>query len=250
MDILAHRIRTKPNQEGNSRENLMALYQMGITWIETDVMEIDGKIVIRHPSKYKPNLGVMTLFDLIKIISSIPGLHCCLDLKQNSRTLVSQVVRRIEQSGLHERIYLTTFQKRIKIPIILNKEDYLETSADLLLFAREICPNIRTHVIATWPWNLEKIVKKYQADAISFGWFLKPKMAYYISRTLFKLAATFRDLPNQIKKVKNQNIKVWAGICNDKKDMLYLAGLGIDGIMTDDPTLGIKIKQQLEKNSA
>lgn len=242
MDILAHRLRTKPNQQGNSRENLAALYHMGITWIEADIMKIDGKIVIHHPSKYKPNVEVMSLFAFIKILSSIPRLNCCLEIKQNSRKLVSEVISRISSAGLQDRVYLTAFQRKIKIPMVLN----LETDANLLSFAKEICPNIRTHVIATWPWNLEKIVKKHQADAISFGWLLEPKLAYYISRTLFKITATFRNLSGQIKKVKGQGIKVWAGICNDEKDMLYLAGLGVDGIITDDPTLGIKVK----KNSA
>ena len=80
---------------------------------------------------------------------------------------------------------------------------------------------------------------------MSFGIFPDRK----ISRWLFKFIDDSTDLKKQIRELKKEKIKVWAGILNTIESMKYFADLGIDGIMTDDAILGMKFKKEL-KNSA
>lgn len=256
MEILAHRGRTSPHELGNSLKNFISAYNLGVTAIEADLsFTADKKAIIYHPASTDPNLvnmnwrdidnsvfNVMDLRSFLGLIKSFSNIICCLDIKQNSEELVKKAVEMISYNGLQNQVYLTAFQKRSRI---LN----FETGGELLIHAKRLNPDIRTHLIATLPFNLTGIVKKYNPDAISFGWLPNHK----VSQIFFKmLVKPFADLENQIKEVKKMGIakkmevKVWAGIFNTTEDMEYFAHLGVDGIMTDNAILGMKFKRELD----
>lgn len=249
MRVLAHRCLTL--------FDIRMAYETGAT-AEFDVSEtLDGIPIVYHPGTRTPDLvkinlreaggmqfHILTLKKLFALLVELPGLECCLEIKQNSEKLVEKVVRMILLSGLEDRIYLTAFQRRIILPFI-----DIETSAKLLLHAKAIEPGIKTHIICTWPWNLPKLADKYNPDAISFGWLLEPRLVSLVSKFLFEINARMRDLEKQVLIVRAMGIQVWSGICNDREGMLYLMSLGVDGIMTDKPQLLKEIIREKQKAS-
>lgn len=258
MDIIAHRLRIKPGQIGNNRENVADLRSMGIEWLEADaIFSADGEIIVYHPGSIQPDptlvskifteysIKIMPLKDLLGLLAIFPNMKCLIDIKQNSPELVEKIITMVTNRSLQDRVYLTTFQKNIEIPFLVE----LETNAELLILAKNICPEIKTHLIATWPWNLPKLGLKYKPDAISFGWLLEPQIVLHISRFMFEATARIRNLEGQVAELKEMKIKVWSGICNNLKDMNFLAGLGVDGIVTDDALLGMTFKRQWEASN-
>ena len=251
MEILAHRGRASPDKLGNSENDFMSCYHLGVDWIEADAcLTADKKVIIYHPGSTRPDLSKMTwqeidnsifkILDLnsfLMLLRAFRDIKCCLDIKQNSKELVRKLVENIIRTGMQDKIYLTAFQKN-------NRLFGIESDGQLLLQAKRICPKIKTHLIVTWPFNIAKLVQLYKPNAISLGWLLEPILVRLISRARFKILAGSRDLKRQIREVQKMNIKVWAGICNSSEDMRYFADLGVDGIMTDNS----KILIDLAKN--
>ena len=252
MEIWAHRGRTSPEQLGNSLRNFLHISRLEITGFETDIcFTLDQKIIIYHPGSTEPDLtqmlstdinnsifNVMYLEEFLDLIGTMPDLEYSLDIKQNSEDLVMRTIQAIIAKNLQNRIYLTAFQK--KLPRL-----GIESDASLLIMAKTICPDIRTHMIVIWPFNLPKLVRTYHPDAISIGWLLEPKIIRLISKSLFKSVAQMRNLKKQIRETQNMGVKVWAGIFNNPNEMIYSAQLGIDGIITDEPKILIDlIKKQ------
>ncbi len=256
MEIWSHRGRASPNELGNSSNNFMASHHLGVTGVEKDVsLTADERIIIYHPGSTYPDLtkmtwrdiedsifDVMTLSGFLNLMRSYREILCCLDLKHNSKKLVEEIVWEIGYRGLEERVFLTAFQQKIRIPFIST-----ESNAHLLLQAKRIDNRIKTHLIANWPINLPKLAEQYHPDMISFGWLQEPRPMRIVSRNLFKLLVTTRHFRDDIKKVKGMGIKVLGGIVNDIDSMRYLADLGVDGLMTDNATLGMTFKDKLIK---
>lgn len=240
MEIWAHRGRSEIDELGNSFKNFIASYRLGIYGIETDVcLTLDQKPIIYHPGSTKPDLthltwpvinnsifNVMDLDSFLDLATTLDDLHFCIDLKQNLNSLVETVVKTITDRGLQNRIYLTAFQCMVH-------GFGLESDVNLLLHAKEIDPTIKTHMIAVWPFNIVKLVKKYNLDAISFGWLPDS----FVSKRLFKLIVFDEyKLKDQIMEVQKMGKKVWAGIFNNENDLVYFIKSGVDGIFTDTPT--------------
>ena len=254
MEIWAHRGRSEINELGNSLKNFIASYRLGISGIETDVcFTADWKAIIYHPGstklkQYKTKLdltsltwpvinnsifNVMDLDSFLDLATTLDDLQFCIDIKQDSLYLVETVVKAVTDRGLQNRVYLTAFQ--CQIPGF-----GLESNAGLLLNAKEINPTIKTHMIAVWPSNIVKLVKKYKLDAISFGWLPDS----FISKRLFKLLVFDEfKLRDQIMEVQKMGIKVWAGIFNKEDDLVYFIKSGVDGIFTDRP---LELKRLLQ----
>ena len=255
MKILAHRGRASPRMPGNNLDDFDETVRLGVDIIETDIsLTTDNVPIIYHPGSTYPDCtsynwtelitlrkklpAFTTLNELIRFLLVNPQISICLDIKIHSLKLVKKIVDRIALESLEDRIYLTAFQKRL--PWL-----GFETGGELLIHAKELNPRIKTHLIVTLPHNLLSLADKYQPDAMSFGIFPDRK----ISRWLFKFIDDSTDLKKQIRELKKEKIKVWAGILNTIESMKYFADLGIDGIMTDDAILGMKFKKEL-KNSA
>ncbi len=238
MEIWSHRGRSEIDELGNSFKGLISTYRLGISGIEVDVcFTEDRKAIIYHPGSTKPDLArltwpviensifnVMDLNSFLDLVATLDDLQFCIDLKQNSHYLVETVVKAITDRGLQKRVYLTAFQ--CQIPGF-----GLESNVGLLLHAKEIDPKIKTHMIVVWPFNIVKLAKKYRPDAISIGWLQDS----YMSQLLFKSIAPHDKLAEQIVKVQEMGIKVWAGVFNGEDDLVYFIKLGVNGIFTDRP---------------
>ena len=222
MEIWIHR--------SNSICSWKTAFMMG-AHIETDVsFSPRGDIITHHPGTTDPH---STLDELLEFMKTSPNLKCCLDIKQNNKRLVNLIMQQIHGYGLEDRIYITAFQKRLAFPPF-----NMEVGGDILIYAKKICPTIRTHLIAAFPFNLTGIVRKYNPDLISFGWLLDNRT----SQLFFKwLVAPFINLRAQISELKSMGVKVLGGIMNDAKDLEYFTKLGVDGIMTDNAQIAIEL---------
>lgn len=239
MEIWAHRGRSEIDELGNSFKSLITAYRLGISGIEVDVcFTSDQKAIIYHPGSTKPDLthltwpiiensifNVMSLDSFLDLATTLDDLQFCVDLKQNSDSLVETIIQAITDRGLQNRVYLTAFQ--CQVPGF-----GLESDINLLLHAKTIDPTIKTHIIVVWPFNIVKLAKKYRPDAISIGWLQNS----FISKVIFKLTAPNEEkLRDQIMEVQKMGIKVWAGIFNKEDDLVHFIKSGVDGIFTDDP---------------
>ncbi len=253
MEIWAHRGRSQPIHFGNTLSDFEMAQCLGITGIETDIsFSLDKKIIIYHPGTTEQDYTkliwetiqtqitkppVMRLDDLLIFLKNNPKLQCCLDIKEDSMELVRKALVAIISFNLEERVYLSAFLKR-------RPRLKMESDVRLLDHAKEICPRIKTHIMVPWPLNLVGIVEKHRPDAISFGWLQEPWWIWLISQPLFKSVSLTINLKKQVGEVKRKGVKVWAGVVNKPKDMLYFADLGVDGIVTDNPRLLMDLIKQ------
>jgi len=253
VEIWAHRGRSQPTDFGNTLSDFKMAQCLGVTGIETDIsFSLDKEVIIYHPGTTEQDYTKLTwkeiqatgfpivrLSDLFVFLKNNPRLQCCLDIKENSKELVRKVVVAIIGADLEERVHLTAFQKRI--PRLK-----MESDVSLLIYAKWICPGIKTHIITPWPINLVGIAERYRPDAISFGWLQEPWWLRLIGQPFFKGISLAVNLKKQVREARKirKGMKIWAGVVNEPKDMLYFIGLGIDGIVTDNPRL---LKALLDK---
>lgn len=233
MGIWAHRGRLIPDLPGNTLLDFQETYELGVHGIETDVCftapDEDGsqELIIHHPG----TKGKVLLLDhFLSFLKVHPNLFCCLDIKQEDEDLVKMVVKKITLNGLEKRVYVTSFQTRV--PWL-----GLETSGKILLMAKTTNPRIKTHLIATFPFSLPMLARKYSPDIISIGWLPESKLSIWFFKTfLMKIV----DLKHQIGQVQDMGIKVIGGIVNDTEGFEYFTNLGVDGIMTDNSVAAMK----------
>lgn len=250
MKILAHRGRASPDMPGNTLDDFDESVKLGVDFIETDIsLTTDGVPIIYHPGSTYPDCSSFSWNYLVvnvrklppyiswtgflKFLEVNPKISIALDIKVNSPRLIDWVVERIILESLQNRIYLTTFQKQSHI-------FGFEAGGDLLIHAKKMSSEIKTHLIVTFPFNLPTIADKFRPDAISFGYL--PNRP--VSRWLFEFIDDMVDLKQQIQILKNSNIEVWGGIINTAEDMKRFADLGVDGIMTDDSIIGMNFKNE------
>lgn len=239
MEIWAHRGKVAPELPGNTLADFQKAYNMGIYRIETDVCfttpneNRPQQPVIYHPDRKnndRSKTEILSLDGFLTFLNVHPNFLCCLELKENNEKLMKIVVQKITEHGLENKVYLTTCQTRI--PFM-----QLEASANLLLKARAQNPKIKTHIIATFPFSLPTLVWHYYPDIISLGWLPESRLStWFFKKFLMKIT----DLKYQIKQVQNMGVKIIGGIVNDQEGFEYLANLGVDGIMTDNPIAALK----------
>ncbi len=225
MEIWAHRGKTAPENLGNNLNDFRVCADTRITGIETDIRLDSGKrVIIHHPgTKFR----LLDLENFLDFLQECPDLECSLDLKQDSEELVDKAVCAVTRRNLEKRVYLTAFEKKISAL-------GMESDARLLVYAKKLNPEIRTHIMAVFPFNLPLLADKYNPDAISFGWLQEPFLMKILSKNIFRTIAGFADIKAMIVNLKKRRIITWGGVVNNPKDMLYLADLGVDGIVTDD----------------
>lgn len=241
MEIWSHRGRASPNELGNSLKSFITAYGLDVTGIEADIcFTTDNRIIVYHPESTNPDLAkmswndidksifnVLELYEFLDLIKSFNGTKCCLDIKQNSKRLALEAAEMIIRKGLQNLVYLVAFQRRI--PALK-----IETDGQLLIDIKEIYPEIKTNIMATFPFNLEATVEKYGADMISFGW-VEDSLT---TKAFFKfIVKPFAGLKEQIAQVRQRGVKVLGGVANNPDKILYLKNLGVDGIVTDNPKL-------------
>ena len=250
FDVIAHRGgRVNPNTMSAFKSSA----EMGVDFIECDVcLTKDGQPIIYHPRTLIPDAAEETWENLrgrnidhagrlIELLSIYPKLKCLLDLKQDSKKLVEIMVKMIKVSDMFKRVYFTA--PYYKIPLF-----ELYADKNTLLYARSLDERVKIHVIDIFPINMSKTIRTISANMISFGWFNE----YISSRFLFKAIfdSGFRTISKEILKVYKEEAYVLGGIANTEKDIkrLVLPGgyrSGINGIITDEPELALKIRDKL-----
>lgn len=255
MEVWAHRGRLIPGLPGNTLLDFQEAYELGIHGIETDVCftapDGDGsqEPIIHHPNpkdskdpsykkwshlKFRPGIKILCLENFLAFLKVHSNLSCYLDIKQEDEKLVDVVVDRIARNELEERVYVTSLQTRI--PWL-----GLETSGNLLLRTKARNPKIKTHLIAMFPFSLPAMVRQYNCDAISFGWLSDKNYSRWVFR---KVIMRVVDLKSQISQVQDMGVKVVGGIANNREDFEYLAGLGVNGIMTDNSLAAMEFAKE------
>ena len=225
-------------ESGNTLQSFMLAQRLGVTGIEIDIyLDYFGDIIVCHPGddeKY-----AIKFEDLLDFMETFKDMICLADFKQNSTELVEIAGQMISERNLEERFYMTAFQQKIDTFT-------MESDGQLLLYSKRKFPDIKTHVMAVWPFNLAHTVRKYQVDAISFGWLQEPEWIRLIGKCLFKSISNVTNFKNQIKKAKTAReapVKIWAGVFNDPNDILYFYNIGVDGIVTDSPEMAMKLAE-------
>lgn len=244
MEIWAHRglimdtYMGSRKHSGNTIFDFKRAYDCGVHGIEADVaLNKEGDVLVCHPGTLKPdpiNLSwleakkihpnLIRLETLIEFLKNRPDLQCCFDLKQNSDKLARKVAERAILANLEERVFLNAFQTRK--PFL-----GLETSGELLRNIKRNYPNVQTHLIAAFPFDLPGLAEKYNSDMISFGWLNNS----IISKLLFNLTVRpWKHLKKDVENLHNNGIRVMGGITDDLNAMLYFDSLGVDAVMTEN----------------
>ena len=80
---------------------------------------------------------------------------------------------------------------------------------------------------------------------VSFGWFND----YAIGRLSFDLIfkSGLRDAREEVKKLQKLGVIALGGIADTIPDLCYLFCLGLDGIVTNDPELALKVRRHYFK---
>lgn len=239
MEIWAHRGRLIPDLSGNTLADFQGVYDVGVHGIETDVcFTILDKYGPQQPIIYHPDpedgsnsiTKAPHLDDFLAFLKIRPNLSCFLEPKENNEKLIDVIVRKITKYELENWVYLTVCQ--IRVPHL-----GLEASTKLIFRARAQNPKIKIHLIATFPFSLSALARKYNPDVISIGWLPESKLSMWFFKTfLVKII----NLKHQIRQVQNMGLKIIGGIVNDKESFEYLANLGVDGIMTDNSAAAMK----------
>ncbi|MBI2068833.1 MAG: glycerophosphodiester phosphodiesterase [Candidatus Yanofskybacteria bacterium] len=237
VEIWSHQGKVVPLSPGNRLADFEDAVEECADGVETDVGFVkvgsDKEIFIYHPGQ---RFSALRLGEFVEFLKKHPRLECFLDIKQNDLQLVKTAIKSIVDNRLQNRVYFTFCQ--VRLPWL-----GLETSGKLLLQAKLFEPRIKTHLMATFPFSLPRLVEKYHPDFISFGW-----LEDWLSRFFFKgIIIPFFNFPKQIRETQKMGVRVLAGIFNREEDIRYFADMGIDAIMTENIGAAFKI---LEKPKA
>src|SRR3989338_9079277 len=251
-----------PNESGSKPEAylpntisaMMIKAEMGVDGIETDIcLSKDNELIIYHPGSLDPDPQSLTwkeinerfpwipsFYDLIGVLAEYPHLNCFLDLKGKNLSellgLTEALVEKLKRFRLTRRVFLTTSKNKTLIV-------GLHGTGEVLLHAKYIDPDIRTHLIDPFPFNLAEAGKKYKADIISFGWFNYSFVSKVLFASIFQTG--FRNIRKEIKKAQNAGIEVLGGIPDTKEEIEYFVKIGADGVVTNNPAQGIAIRDRL-----
>lgn len=228
--IWSHQGKVVPLSPGNRLADFEDAVEECADGIETDVSFVrigaSEEIFIHHPGQ---RLSALRLSEFVEFLKRYPRLECFLDIKQNDLRLVETAIKIVVANRLQDRVYFTFCQ--VRLPWL-----GLETSGKLLLRAKLFEPRIKTHLIATFPFSLPRLVQKYQPDIVSTGW-----LEDRLSRFFFKwVIIPFFDLPKQIFETQKMGVRVLAGIFNREEDIRYFADMGVDAIMTENIDVAFK----------
>lgn len=232
----------------NTIANFQLAYDTGIDGIETDIcLSRDGEPILYHPGTHYPEINQFTWPEIQQQFSWVANLDqlcdflqkstefkCLLEIKEpppKNFNLVERIVTRMKDNkSLYDQIYLTSTDRRIPFLGFYN-------DSRILIQAKRVEPRVKTHVIATIPWDLAKTVKEAGADMISYGWVNDS----WLSQATFALFA--KRMANKVAEAQALGAKVIAGIPNNDDRIMELLHYSVsvhgrlDGIVTDNPKL-------------
>lgn len=232
--IWSHQGKVVPLSPGNRLADFEDAVEECADGVEADVSFVrigtQEEIFIYHPGQ---RFSALRLGEFVEFLKRHPRLECFLDIKQNDFRLVKTAIKSIVDNRLQNRVYFTFCQ--VRLPWLRS-----ETSGESLLRAKRFEPRIKTHLIATFPFSLPRLVEKYRPDFVSFGW-----LDDWLSRVFFKgVIIPFFNLPDQIRETQKMGVRVLAGIFNREEDIRYFADMGVDAIMTENIDVATRATQK------
>lgn len=246
FEIYAHRGGFPPNR----LSAFCFAGSIGVDGIETDVcLTSDDEPIIYHPGTLKPpepntqtwkqvlkgNGDCFHLDDLLETLSVYPNLKCLLDIKISSKKLIEKIVPKIGIDQFRQRIFLTAPKKQSYFANFC-------VDATILEYAKSLDNALKIHIIDTMPLNMAEVVKKYNADMISFGWLNDSLASQMVFNLIFKTG--LRNASREVKKIQKERVKAMIGIANTVDEIRGLLNLcpSIDAILTDNPETALSVR--------
>ena len=206
----------EPNSNGFnvSRVHIRYTNYLGNSVTPLDVNYPEG-VVARHPERFLDT----TLEDLIL---AFPNNHINVEIKQSGeigRLAFAKVIELLdrldEEYNTYARIVLASFHREIYDEMIKLKE----TSHPMLMFSPE----------------QQGVIKYYILQFLGLSFFYRDQVSVLQVPTQFSLIKL--NTPSFIKTAQRHHIAVHYWTIDDEKTMRDLIEKGVDGIMTNRPTL-------------
>ena len=227
---LSHRGNSKKFIE-NSFEAFNSVIQMGYKYIETDLrMTKDNEVIAFHDPDLKrlfnldlqvkdltfnkianlfkeKNCSLLTLEDALK---KFPEIHFNIDLKV--KEVIQDSIKVVENLNAFNRVCFASFHS--------------------------------SHTKKILQHNQNAIVSMGMKDVALFKFFKFQNKKIKIIQIPLKWKGIRVLTRNLIQKIDKSNLLVHVWTVNDRKTINYLIDLGVNGIVTDEPELLMKIMKQ------
>lgn len=229
--VMAHR-----GASADAPENTMAAFELAIEemadWIELDVqMTSDGVVVVTHDTNLKRITGLnrnvwQVTYDRIKELDAgswygeefadqkIPTLEEVMELTAGKIKLNIEMKPSGHETGFEEEVIRIIREYDMTDDCMICSMKY-----NTLKRIKELAPDITTTYVLIMAysnfWDVDA------ADAFSISYNMLSKSIIY--------------------NVKNAGKDIYAWTVNTEKDMQSVFDYGVDGIITDDPTLGQEV---------
>ena len=224
----------------NTMDSFETAAILGVDGIEADVsFSKDKKAIIYHPGSIYPSPlslslekindyypDIPSLDELLDFLSEYPRLKCLLDMKNDSNELVGTIVKKLQATGLRDRVFLTASRRRISLM-------GLYSNGEMLIYAKSLDPQIKTHIIDLFPFNMARTGRKFGADIISFGWFNNSALSKLMFNTIFEIG--WKNIKEEILRARQEGMLVFGGITDTADDVKYFIDAGVDGIVCNNP---------------
>jgi len=227
---LSHRGNSKKFIE-NSFEAFNSVVSMGYKYIETDLrMTLDGEVIAFHDSNLK------RLFNLDLEVRDLTYNEISKLFKNQKCNLLTLEDTLKDFPEIYFNIDLKT-KEVIK--------DSIDIVADLNAFERVCFASFHSsHTKKVLQYNHSAIVSMGMKDVAFYKFF----NIYNKNIKVIQIPLRWKGIKvlskNLIKKAQEKNLLVHVWTINDKKTINYLIDIGVNGIVTDEPTLLMEIMKE------
>ena len=227
---LSHRGNSK-NFIENSFEAFNSVIQMGYKYIETDLrMTLDGEVIAFHD----PDVRRLFNIDL-----------CVKDLTFNEITYLfkEKKCRLLTLEDILKEFPHVNFNIDLKVKEVI--QQCIEIVGDLNAFDRVCFASFHSsHTEKVLRQNQKAIVSMGMKDLALFKFFKLNDKNIKIIQTPLKWKGIKVLTRNLIQKAHKSNVLVHVWTINDRKTINNLIDLGVNGIVTDEPELLMKIMKE------
>lgn len=184
-----------------------------------DIISRDGKNIVLSKSSSKDAKGILFLDGLFDYIKQSHA-RFFLELKDSSPVLLDQVIKKISDNSLWDRVELIGFSNCVKTA----------------LAAQSSYPNLLVGQIVKYPF-LHYITSPKKSYSVYFGWLDSIKF----SEQFFKKIFSEKAVAKLKEKYESLGFKVYAGVINSEEGVRYFYNAGIYDIFTDEVGLANKV---------
>jgi glycerophosphoryl diester phosphodiesterase len=206
----------------NTIESFGAAIELGVDFVEFDVLELaDGTLAIAHDSRaYEP--GAPTFQQALAFFVERPEVGLHVDVKARRG---ESVARELARAGLVDRSAASS--------------SWLSTLREL----RAAEPALA--VALTYPDDRRGIARRRLArpfvgpTVTALGKLLPARLPRWLARTGSRVAMLHYAVvsPGVVAACHGRDVAVWAWTVNDDALLERLVGLGVDGVISDDPRI-------------